>query len=147
MKKEWGFTLIELLITLVIFSLLSIVAIPFVQEWSLSSQQIDTRNHMIQAIGTARSYSIQNSFGVINDSYATRLDILDNHLTVKDYQGHLLFTYDIPSSVVLKDSDNNILSCLEYNNRGLLINDMDCSDDNHIRITNSSLSDLYVNTF
>lgn len=62
--KANGFTLIELMVTLAVLAILLFMAAPSFIEWRMNTQLVAQTNHVINALGVARSEALKRNSAV-----------------------------------------------------------------------------------
>lgn len=156
--RQDGFTLIEILITIALVAIISLVAVPITSEWLRDSEVQVAEGQLTQAIGHAQASGIRNVPASTGDDHAAIICIntTTDALTVRESTSSVtadctaantatvLWQAKLESRVELVDTSDNAVSCLCFNNKGLLTDQgsscSSCFTGNDLKITSGSAS-------
>ncbi len=152
-KFERGFSLVELMIILAITALLATAAAPLTSGWVRDAELTEVRGSLTQAFGRAKAASLRNFRGAQSNAPVAAICLANNTVTVREgtstnapscsaNTGTLVWQNPLDSNVTITSSGSAV-SCLCFDNRGLLTNNAcaSCSTAGTLTLTAGSQND------
>ncbi len=152
-KFEHGFSLIELMMILAIMALLATAAAPLTGGWVKDADLTKVRGSLTQAVGRAKAASLRNFRGAQSNAPVAAICIANNTVTVREgtsanapscssNTGTVVWQDPLDSDVTIT-SGGSAVSCLCFDNRGLLTNNActGCSTTGSLTLTAGSHND------
>lgn len=151
-----GFTLIELMVVVALVGILAIMAGPLTSSW-VDNAKLDHVVHLLSdGYGRAEAAALRNRQGIINGGAAAVLCLSSAGLalyeavdenTSASCSGSAIWSASLPSDVQIS-AGSTALSCLAFNNQGLLATPSGSSCQNSASVvvsvgTNSVQADLH----
>lgn len=144
--RNGGFTLVELMVVMVIVAILSAAALPFAVGWANGARQMEAKNRFTQALSVARSLALQNPEALEGDEAVSTLKITATQMQVLNTEAEaVVWRADIPRGVSVAAGGDSV-SCLQFDNRGLLMSGSGCSVAEQVSFSVQYQDDLYAPT-
>lgn len=115
-----GFTLIELVVTIAIFALLALAAVPLGQSWIANIRIVETHGKMQVVFEKAQSFAVRNPNGVIQDTSAVNLSMSGGAFVATSSTGVVIWRerIDPRATITLASGCGSI----GLNNKGRILN-------------------------
>lgn len=138
MRKKRGYTLIEVLIVIAILASVILLTAPFSGSWIADANIQESEGQLKEAIGKAKSLALRNQMMARGDSPVAAICISNTQLlTVRKGEegtppscttpaGEQVWETQLSPRVTIK-SDADALSCLCFNNKGMVTQNSSCA--------------------
>lgn len=139
MRCHRGYTLIEILIVIAILASVVLLAAPLTGSWTTDANFQESEGQFKEAIGKAKSVALRNEMRALGETPVAAICISGtNALTVRKGAtdtppscaatpaGAQVWQTQISTKVTIK-SNSSPVSCICFNNKGLVTNNGNCS--------------------